>query len=406
MKRLIALFAAVTAIGGSTAAVLSHKQADSFVTYEQTAPETGKALDAQTPQAVVGTGFANELDAYMPTDRNYMFSPLSIKTALALAANGAEGETKEKMLEMLEIDDIDAFNAYTKQLIADAEKNDKAEFSIADSIWLNEERLPGAKFSDDFEAKAKEFFAAEVKTVGYNDAVEKINSWCSEKTKGKINEMIDDPDFLAALINAVYFKGEWSSRFKEENTHKMEFTDRDGNKKETDFMRQTDRFAFYEDKNTKIIRLPYADGKTAMYIALNNDKKLDILSYADKMTSCKVHIELPKFKTEFSCDLNDALAKLGAERAFNADFAEFKPMFKDFPADQNFYIDTVLHKTYIDVNESGTEAAAATAVMMRNCTTSVEKAEEIKEFIADKPFSYVIADTETNEILFMGEQAY
>ncbi len=367
---------------------------------------------------------AYSLNELMPTDKNYMFSPVSIKMALALAANGADGETRAEILNAAGIDDLEKYNEYAQNLISAyaavsdeeekpkksdeyemyGEKHEKTQLSIANSVWLNKDKADGISFLDSYISGVQKYYYAEASAVDNNDAVNKINSWCSAKTKGKIPSIIDSPEFLAALVNAVYFKAEWVNQFDEYATREDKFTDRNGSTQTVDFMQQTEDFAYYEDNDIQLVKMPYSGGRASMYVALSGDKRVDITPYIEKMNVETVHIKMPKFKIEYSETINSMLNKLGIEKAFVGGKADFTKMLQG--GTNEFYISKVLHKTYIDVDENGTEAAAVTAMMLEAACIADPEEPVIKEFIADKPFGYYIIDNDTKEILFMGEYAF
>lgn len=355
--------------------------------------------------ADVNNNFVNEINMLMPKDKNYMFSPISIKFALAMTGMGAENETKSEIYSSLGIDDPAAYCANAANLMERYAAKKDVTLALANSIWLNSDMSDGEEFSETFKKNAEDNFKASVGTVDGSNAVSTVNNWCSDNTNGKITQIIDKPDFLACLVNAVYFKGDWETPFNKERTQKAEFTQRDGGTAETDFMNMTEHFNFYENGDTKILEMPYKDSDISMYFVLNGDKREDVTSYLDKMSYEKVKVSIPKFKTEYFVVLNDILKSIGIQKAFDKDLAQFGGMFENYIPDTVFYIDKVLHKTYIDVDETGTEAAAVTAVIVTKAT-AVAEPEEIKEFTADKPFSYFIMDKASNEILFMGEYAY
>ncbi|MFA5536513.1 MAG: serpin family protein [Bacillota bacterium] len=360
-------------------------------------------MDATDSVAQAG-GFAWDLNKLMPQDRNYMFSPLSIKMALAMAAAGAEGDTKKEILEVLGIGDLDGFMGFSKQLIKDYSENDKVALNIANSIWLNEEYYPGADFSKTYKETIADYFYGESSKVNFTNAVAKINGWVNEKTKGKIPTLVEDSDFLAYLVNAIYFKGEWARQFNENATKPRDFTDRNGVKTELNFMNQVEYFDYYGDAALQMVRLPYKDGKTSMYVALPETKELDLISYIEKMKSTKVDLSIPKFRTELSVWLNDVLKHLGIVEAFVPRAANFKPMFTGVEKGENVFISDVVHKTFIEVDEHGTEAAAVTGIGMK--VTGMPMPVEPVVFTADRPFTYFIYDDLNQEILFMGEQAF
>lgn len=356
-----------------------------------------------TPLPQEERGFGWNLNMLMPQDKNYMFSPLSIKLALAMAANGAEGETQEEILSALGIDDLDAFNAQVQGLIAAYGANEDVQLSIANSIWLNRDYAgaQSARFNSGFLKLMADYYAAEADTVTNADGVERINGWIEQKTNGKIKDVLEDSNFLAALVNAVYFKGAWLLQFNEGGTIPDTFTSRDGSEKEVGFMHQTGYFDYYEDDMVQMVRLPYEDTDIAMYIALPSVREVDLDRYIEKMESKRVALSIPKFKVEFDTELNGMLSQLGITAAFSPENARFTKMIDDYP--YNIFLDKVIHKTYIDVDENGTEAAAVTAGMAGG---SAAPTEDPIAFTADRPFTYFIYDEANGEVLFLGEYAY
>lgn len=346
-------------------------------------------------------GFAWNLNSLMPQDENYVLSPFSIKMALAMAAMGAEGATRDEILKVLEIKDLQQYSQLAGQVIKEYGENQDVEINIANSIWLNTDYYPGVDFSNSFQEQVATYFDAYSEKVNNRNAAEKINSWVNDKTNGLIKELVSDNDFLACLVNAIYFKGEWEERFSASETRKDEFTDRNNKKSEIDFMNMTGLFNYYEDPYVRMLELPYKDKKTAMYIALPGSRELDLMKSIEKMTKRRVQVSLPKFKTEFDITLCDSLSRLGIQTAFDEYKADFKKMFSEMP--ENAFISDVIHKAFITVDEAGTEAAAATGIKMQ--LTSVQVDEPVL-FKADRPFTYFIRDNVNGEILFLGEYAY
>ena len=360
--------------------------------------------------------FSARLNELMPRDKNYMFSPYSLKLALAMTANGAQGKTREELLEVLDISDLDNFNAEVQKTMKRYNISEPADtdyipfiFNIANSIWLNTDpkyNSSGMVFSPEFKEKVGEYYLAEADTVTSGDALEKINGWCSKKTNGKIPTILDEPNFLSCLVNAVYFNAKWENRFSEENTFEEIFTDRDGGIATLDFMHQTDKFAYYEDENVQIVELPYENSSFSMYLVLSGDKRVDISDCLDKMSEnggiAKVELSMPKFNVEYEEKMNEHFKDLGAEAPFG-ESTDLSPM---FDKESLFYISSIIHKTYISVDEEGTEAAAVTAVTTVESTGGGGPALPHKVFKADRPFTFVIADRFYHDIYFMGEYAY
>lgn len=348
---------------------------------------------------------------FMPDDKNYMVSPFSLKMAMSLAANGADGTTKDEILTAFGIDNLDSYNTAAKELIERYEGTSSVKLNVANSIWLNKDVAgKDIKFTDEYKKLVSEYYKGTASEEDAKNIAMKINSWVEKKTNNKIKNLLPEGDakFLSVLVNTIYFKGEWAEQFEEYATKEEDFTDRNGKVEKTDFMHKTERYRFYEDENMKMVRVPYKGGKTAMYLVLpTNEDKMDIATALDNMNSYKIRLSFPKFKTEYSLSFKEILKHIGIEKAFEKWEAEFdEVMFEGVKEGENVYVDDVLQKTFIEVDENGTEAAAATAVIMNKATSIGPSMEEIKEFKADRPFIYFIRDDVTHEVLFIGEYAF
>ena len=366
--------------------------------------------------------FSDKLNAQMPSDKNYMFSPLSIKMALALAANGAENDTQNEILNTLGVTSLDEFNAFSKNLIKRYSQTDILSLNIANSIWINKDKTE-QKFSNGFESTATEYYNADVKTVDNKNAVSEINSWVNDKTNGKITQIIDEADsFCAMLINAIYFKGAWENEFSKSLTKSDSFTNVDGTKTQTNFMNKTSWVSYAETKSAKIIELPYRnrvdeisdsgeyigtdscnDLNVSMYLMLadsgiNVEHELNSTVNSDIFKNTYIRLSMPKFKIEYSESLNDMLKNIGIKTAFDSQTAQFEKM---FDSGSMYFID-IIHKTFINVDEKGTEATAVTAIGMGGSALPPEPI-EIK---FNKPFYFAIRDNTSGEILFMGRYAF
>lgn len=341
-------------------------------------------------------------------EKNIFISPLSISTALAMTYQGAQGTTKEAMAKALRYSDIDiqVLNESYKNLLPHLMKLDhKIELNIANSIWIRD----GVPIQEPFLSINKEVFNALVSTLDFSkeDAANKINQWISDATNEKISQMIEPPiapDTIMYLINAVYFKGNWADEFNKEHTLNSLFYREDGRSEEVMMMSRNGSVEYGQKDDFKVVRLPYENGKTAMYCILPEEGKStnefiedldsekwkivkDSISHTDDLI-----LQIPRFQLEYGIkSLKGSLINLGMEDAFSDD-ADFSGI------GDNLCINEVFHKAVIDVNEEGSEAAAATVVEMR-----VTSAVEPIEFIANRPFIFIIADDETDSILFMGK---
>lgn len=338
--------------------------------------------------------FAISLLDHMPRDKNFMISPVSIRLALAMTANGAEGQTQDEMLKTLGIEDLGVFNTEVLDMMKRYQRVKGVDIKIANSIWLNRDEL-NTQFHPNFQKTIEQFYSGIAQDVTNADAVKKINSWIKSKTEGCIEDTIDGSDFVAALINAIYFKGEFAKAFDEKNTEPDIFTDIDGKKATIEFMSKEDDLPFYEDETLKMVEIPYKGGEITLDIILPktklNQQMLDVAF--SKVTMQSVLVSMPKFKMKFKEEFIPILREMGISRAFEP-HAEFGKMFeKSSPV----FIRHVIHDTYIEVNEKGTKAAAVTVV---SADTSVP---EYKDFTVNSPFIFAIRDVKNGEILFIGE---
>lgn len=366
--------------------------------------------------------FSDKLNTQMPSDKNYMFSPISVKMALALAANGAKSETKDEIMKALGLSDLDEFNQMSKDLIERYSKTNILSLNIANSIWINKDKT-AQNFSNEFKNIATKYYEADVKSVNNIGAVKEINSWVSDKTNGKISQIIQNTDdFWAMLVNAIYFKGAWENEFNLSATRPDEFTSADGTKTQSDFMNKTGWLSYAKTKSAQIIELPYknridkisADGEylgtekyddldVSMYLIaadgnINAWQELNAAISDEIFEHTYIKLSVPKFKIEFETSLSDILKNLGITKGFDKDTADFTDMFDD----GNMWITQTLHKTYISVDEKGTEAAAVTAIGMAGSAMPPEPL----ELKFNKPFYFVIRDNTSGEALFMGRYAF
>jgi serine protease inhibitor len=339
---------------------------------------------------------------------NIFISPLSILLALAMVYNGAAGETSLAMADAMEFEgmDMEELNQGFSSLMISLLSADKSvELSIANSIWQRQD----FDVKEDFLETNKKYYNSGVRKLDFSDpgAVDIINGWISDATRGKIEDMIDEipPAAVMYLINAIYFKGDWTYPFEEEATYDEDFYLSDGSTASVPMMHMTEDFEYGAFEGFKIIRLPYGRQKLAMYILLPDEGgDLDSIirdmdeerwkDHTERLSGGEVELSLPRYKMEYGVKLlNDTLGLLGMEIAFTpmADFSNIAP---------GIFISRVMHKAVIEVNEKGSEAAAATVVEMAESAMPVE---EIREFKADRPFMFTISDDRTGSILFMGK---
>ena len=345
--------------------------------------------------------FSFELFNKMDQEKNLLFSPTSIKAALAMAYEGANSETQMEFEKVFGFDEENtAFLDQISQLKESAE--------ISNSVWILEEFEILQSYIDTLESR---FNAPPSLTDFYNqpeESAEKINKWIEESTKGMITKMLT-PDqvktFKMALVNAIYFKQDWQIPFDDKKTFEKDFHNLNGTTTSVEMMRSLEYYRAFDGANEKVIELPYSDNKTSMIVVLPNsmndyelnEEKFNTLTAS--LYSRKVSLELPKFTFDTpTFELKEMLEQMGLKIAFT-DSADFSGMREQ----KDLKIGTVLHKAKIIVNEKGTEAAAATVIGMIATNTSVSQPIPIMQFQADKPFYYFIRDNATGALLFMGK---
>ena len=374
---------------------------------EQRSDELVKSIDSNLIDA--NTRFAFDiLQELVSEDRgqNVFISPLSILLALAMTYNGASGDTKVAMAETLQFSEfeLEELNRGFRDLTTGMMNADETvQISIANSIWY---RL-GYDVKEDFVQRNKTYYNSEVRKLNFANpqAKDTINTWIDQATNGKIEKMIDriSPNVMMYLINAIYFKGDWTHQFSESATRDGEFTLETGGKKRVPMMHLEEEFRHARGDNLGFLRLPYGREKLAMYILLPDEgedldeiiRRLDEDSWnkvLSKLEEKEVILAMPKYRIEYGVkSLNDVLAKMGMGLAFAGGFSGINP---------KLFISRVMHKAVIDVNEKGSEAAAATVVDMAESIPP-----EPVEFIVDRPFLFAISDDRTGSILFLGKVA-
>ena len=344
-------------------------------------------------------------------NQNIFISPFSVSTALTMTLNGASGETKQAMTDTLQLQNIgsDAINpSYNGLLNALQTSDPKVTLSIANSLWGHE----GMRFKANFLGQNHRYFNAEIEMLDFSDeegALKEINQWVNTNTNGKIPKILEEIESNAVLflMNAIYFKGVWQTEFDPKNTRDGTFHLTDGSTKQVPMMYRQGMYPIYHGDNVEAINLAYGEGRMSMYIFLPSQKSnlndflnsLNAEDWENWMTQFNEQnrsISIPKFKLEYGTkELNDVLTSLGMGVAFDEDRADFSRMASLEKPSANLYIQKVAHKTFIEVNEEGSEAAAATSVGIGIKSLP-------RPFIVNRPFFFAIRDNETQTVLFMG----
>ncbi|MDO8594337.1 MAG: serpin family protein [bacterium] len=359
------------------------------------------------PQAHNTFGFETiKLLAKDEGNNNIFISPSSIALALSMVYNGAGGTTKDAMQKALQFQglDISTINQESLGLINLLKNPDpQVELSVANSLWARN----GVEFKKEFLTTVASYFKAQIATLDFNapSAADTINAWVSSNTKGKIPSIVASPipnDMVMYLINAVYFKGSWTKAFEKKLTENKTFTAAGGTAKKAPLMKKVGYLPYFETEEFQSVALSYGKNKRlSMYVFLPKDltafvQTLDEKKWTEWMNQYEEMsgtLFLPRFKMEYEKGLIPALTSLGMGVAFG-NGADLSGMGKDLK------ISEVKHKTYVDVNEEGTEAAAVTSVGIG--VTSV--APPVKTFTMEvnHPFFFAIRDSQTGEVLFMG----
>ena len=350
-----------------------------------------------------------ELLAREPT-KNVFISPASVYLALAMALNGAAGKTRSEIAELLGVAgfDLDEINRACAELIQGlSQREDGTLLAIANSLWARQ----GIPFEEDFLERNRTIFTAATETLDFADpaAVQRINAWVCERTHGKIDTIVDQipPDAIMYLINAIYFKGRWGQAFAQEDTRDRPFQLAGGGQKQVPMMRQERMFAYHEAPDYQALLLAYDDHQLSMLVMLPHsglDMAMLQRLLSDYGTSRwemmfqlrEGTLMLPRLTLEYEAQLSAPLIALGLRLPFDPDHADFSAL-TPLP---NVVIDEVKHKTFLEVNEQGTEAAAITSV--RLVVLGAFDDDDTFHMIVDRPFFCAILDDKSRTIVFLG----
>ena len=340
---------------------------------------------------------------------NIMISPFSITSALSMTLNGAAGETFNAVRSTLRYDvqSLEEINDTYRRLATEmVPVDERVIIEIANSVWAENNFQVKKEFMD----ALKDWYLAEARNFDVTDprSVDLINGWIEEKTHDRIQNMLLslDRDLVMLLINAVYFNGKWKHQFDSKNTTERPFYITPGNPVQVPVMYQKQKFAMSRTEKMTLVELPYGQGNYSMVVALPDEgiapaeivTGLDAGKWEDWMESLsygptEVEIYMPKFKYEYKRRLNDDLISLGMGPAFAPGIADFSRI-----SDEEIFISFVLHQTFIENKEEGTEAAAATVIGFTR--TSLPPEPEVIDI--NRPFLYFIRETTTGTIVFMG----
>jgi serpin B len=377
------------------------------------------AAEQTNERTLVQDNSAFAMDLYQKlraSDGNIFFSPYSISTALAMTYGGARGNTEKEMAKTLRFS-LDQENlppafAQLESRLNELQKAGNFKLSVANSLWPQQDY----KFLDAYLSLVKKYYGVSITPVDYKrapeDARKMINNWVEDKTQGKIKELIQDGilDALTrlVLVNAIYFKGDWENPFEADKTKDAPFHMSSKKSVKAPMMTQHREFRYADLESFEMLELPYAKEQMSMIVLL--PKAIDGLTqleanlstenlerWKSQLSERKVVVFLPKFKMTSMFRLDKTLVSMGMVDAFSDSKANFAGM--DGRPDC-FYIGAVIHKAFVDVNEEGTEAAAATGVV--SMQTSFKRPLPTVVFRADHPFVFLIEENRTESMLLMG----
>jgi serpin B len=376
--------------------------------------QTGAAPSVgQEKLASANTGFAFDLLKQIAQEQpgtNIFISPFSVSSVLQMVGSGAAGETKVEMQRVLKTGDLPAetLNAACKELNQSLNSQNNVILNLANAIWYKE----GLHLKPGFVADNRNFFSAHLAGVDFRnpESAQTINDWADASTRGKIKQVVRwpfDPLTRMILANAIYFKGKWDRPFDKQATKDYAFNLLPaGTPKQVPTMWQHGRFSYQQGDGFQAVRLPYAGGHLQMYLFLpeTNSSLIKLLADWDadtwrdkilpKFQTKAGTLALPRFKLDYAVTLNDSLKALGMRQAF-AIGADFSTM-----ADEPLLVSDVMQKSFVEVNEEGTEAAAVTTVHVAR--SAMPRPENPFEMIVDRPFLFVISDDDAKSVLFLG----
>ena len=385
----------------------SQVQAKNLV--ENMTPKDVEPTTDLSSQNDAGTDFALRLfQNTNTTTENTLISPLSVLCALSMTANGANAKTLEEMEQVLGMTPED-LNQYLYTYVRNLPQGENHKLSLANSIWFTDDERFTVR--ENFLQTLTDYYKADIYAAPFdNQTCKDINSWVKEKTDGMIPEILDQipPNAVMYLINALAFDARWSETYKKYQVREGDFTKEDGTIQKADFMYSTEHSYLEDDRATGFVKY-YKGGKYA-FVALLPKDGIDLSQYISSLTGDALHdllnepayttvyTSIPKFESEYSVEMSEILKAMGMTSAFDPATADFTDLGSSTAG--NIYINRVLHKTYISVEEEGTKAAAVTAVEPGD-GAAIEQ-EEPKEVYLDRPFVYMLIDCENNIPFFMG----
>lgn len=408
MKRRYGILLLLT-VGAAILAQCQNSVTNAPTKAKELRPLTQAEQQIATSSQSFGVDVFRNVVANEQKGKNVFISPLSLSMALAMTVNGAAGDTRTAMMKTLDVPnsnvtELDASYQSLMKLLLNVDP--KVQMELANSIWYRN----NFKVQQGFIDTCQNYYDAQVQGLNFGDgkSADVINKWVSGKTNGHISNLVKSPipdSLVMYLINAIYFKGDWRHQFDKKNTATGDFTLSDGSKVKSQMMHMETPMPYYQSSQAQVLDMAYGDSVFSMTVLLpspgtNIDdfvanltrEKLD--NWIGQLQRRKVQIIMPKFKIEYSTDLNKVLSDMGMKVAFDpykADFSNINP-------NAQLYISKVKQKSYVNVDEEGTEAAAATSVAI-----GVNAVVSVPVFRADRPFVYLIRERSSGAILFIGK---
>ncbi|KAM9332598.1 uncharacterized protein KZ484_017677 [Pholidichthys leucotaenia] len=365
--------------------------------------------------SAANTAFCLDLSTKLSDNKteNLFFSPFSISSALTMVTLGARGETRAQMSQTLKMEKChDKVHSDFAQLLSEINKlNARCTLSVANRLYGEQ----SFQFVENFLKETRKYYNAALEPVDFirnaESARQDINKWVETQTQGKIKDLLAegvvDSMTRMVLVNAIYFKGNWNQQFKENRTTEAQFRVDKNTTKTVKMMRQRNEFPFKETDNCKILEMPYIGKELSMLIILPKtfeggtgletlEKSLtyeNFVTWTEKMYEAEVDVGLPKFKLEEQYDMKKVLVSMGMVDAFDMEKCDFSGM----SSNRGLVLSDVVHRAFVEVNEEGTVAAAATAPVIVACCCPI-----IRQFIADHPFLFFIRHNPSKSVLFAG----
>ena len=405
MKKLIALILALATLLSLTACAVSQD-----LMKDVPAKAVDVLPDMDTGAAATADFGVRLFQTTMDEGKNTLISPLSVLYALAMTANGADGETLAQMEQMLGMD-AENLNSFMLAYMDLLPKDKACKMSLANSIWFKDD--PRFEVKESFLQTNADYYDASIYKAAFDQGtLNDINAWVKKHTDGMIPEILDKipEDAIMYLVNALAFEAEWDEIYEKTQVWGGDFTTEDGTRQDVEMMHSQENAYLEDDLATGFIK--YYKGRKYAFAALLPNAGVTVSEYVDSLTgehllemlSDPEHVQtivtLPKFETEYDIEMSAHLEAMGMPDAFDYRVADFSRMGTYTGEDVNICIDRVIHKTFISVAEKGTKAGAATVVEMD--TEGAMSVEDYREVVLDRPFVYMLIDCETNLPFFIG----